>query len=147
MKTFVDLSDITAVPQTDRWDEHPAEFRKKVKYVMKLQRELTDSQKMLCELFDNKIYGFRVLGDHIVDKFGNNTLEFHTVFNMLVNTAAGDTFTVLWREKRRFDSSRPFTTVKFLYGDKRIKAWGGPGKGIVEMYGREWQSYLATDFF
>lgn len=147
MKTFADYSDVKAVRQDDKWEDDHDKYIEKTRFVMDTQVSLTDEQKLLCEYFDNKAFGFRLLGDHIVEKYGNNSLEFHTVFNMLVNTAAGDTFAPIWREKTKFDAARPYTAVRFLYGKKNIQGWGGPGKGIVTMKGTEWQSYLPTDFF
>lgn len=147
METLVDLSHIKVNPQVDRWDEHPIDYVQKTKHVMKVQTKITEEQKLKAEFFDNKALGFRLLGDHIVEKFGNHSLYFHTVFNMIVNTAAGDIFPPIWHLKTKYDAVRPFTSIHFLYGNKTIKGWGGPGKGIVKLKGSEWQSYLPTDAF
>jgi hypothetical protein len=44
---------------------------------------------------------------------------------------------------RKYDSVRPFSAIRYLYGNRKITAWGGPGKGTVsDITGDEWQSYL-----
>lgn len=38
---------------------------------------------------------------------------------------------------------RPFTAIRYLYGKRKLRAWGGPGKGTVnDITGNEWESYL-----
>ena len=50
-----------------------------------------------------------------------------------------------WDAKREYDSVRPLTAIALLYRDKKIRAWGGPGRGTAEMDGAEWRPYqLAT---
>jgi hypothetical protein len=36
---------------------------------------------------------------------------------------------------------RPVTAIPFLFRGKAIRAWGGPGKGTVEMDGAQWIPY------
>jgi hypothetical protein len=41
------------------------------------------------------------------------------------------------------DAVRPFSAIRMLYKNQRVRAWGGPGKGTVnDMPGEEWLSYL-----
>jgi hypothetical protein len=102
---------------------------------------------LIAEFFDNKALGLRLLGDHIAHLYGNGSLDFHTVLNFIVNSAAHEVMAPMWRFKTKYNSARPFTTIHHLYSGKKIQGWGGPGKGIVEMDGSEWRSYLSTDAF
>ena len=50
-----------------------------------------------------------------------------------------------WDAKREFDSVRPITAISVLFRGQKIRSWGGPGKGTVEMDGSDWIPYqLAT---
>ena len=51
-----------------------------------------------------------------------------------------------WDGKRTYDSVRPVTAIPILFHGRRIKAWGGPGKGTVEMDGAEWIPYQPATF-
>jgi hypothetical protein len=53
---------------------------------------------------------------------------------------------VAWDAKRTYDSVRPITAIPFLFHGKTIHAWGGPGKGTVEMDGARWIPYQAATF-
>jgi hypothetical protein len=49
-----------------------------------------------------------------------------------------------WDMKRAFDSIRPATAIPLLFNGKKIRAWGGPGKGAVEIDGSRWIPYQQT---
>ncbi len=73
------------------------------------------------------------------------TLEQFVHYDFMANVAAFDGGIAAWNEKYRHDAVRPFSAIRFLYGDSRITAWGGPGKGTVnDITGKEWRSYLPT---
>jgi hypothetical protein len=48
---------------------------------------------------------------------------------------------VAWDAKRAFDSVRPATAIPYLFQHQTIRAWGGPGKGTIDMDGRFWIPY------
>jgi hypothetical protein len=48
--------------------------------------------------------------------------------------------------KRAYDSVRPVTAIPFLFQGKKIRAWGGPGKGTIEMDGSQWIPYQPASF-
>ncbi len=63
-----------------------------------------------------------------------------------VGQCAHDAFIASWDSKRYWDTSRPWTLVRYYYGDQTILGWGGPGKGPVEMKGADWYPYSPYDF-
>jgi hypothetical protein len=110
--------------------------------VIQASANLTDEQKMMAELFDDKIrsLGFSTL--FAAQSRGLSLIEF-VQYDFLVNAAAFDTGIVMWREKRRHDAVRPFSAIRFLYGDAPITAWGGPGQGTVtDLPASQWRGYL-----
>jgi hypothetical protein len=46
-----------------------------------------------------------------------------------------------WNAKRAQDTVRPITYIRWLYAGRKIKGWGGPGKGIVWEDGSAWIPY------
>jgi hypothetical protein len=57
--------------------------------------------------------------------------------------AAFDGAITCWNEKYRYDAVRPFSAIRYLYQDRPVTAWGGPGKGTVnDLPASEWRSYL-----
>ena len=46
-----------------------------------------------------------------------------------------------WDTKRAYDYVRPITAVHYLYANQQITAWGGIGKGPVQMLGSQWMPY------
>jgi hypothetical protein len=43
--------------------------------------------------------------------------EFNQI-ELISNMAVMDTMIVVWKEKRRWDAVRPFTAIRYLYGDQ-----------------------------
>ena len=119
-------------------------YKDQAKEVLSAQRELTDYSKVEAEFFDDKI---KSLGFSAVAAAMNHGLDLEQFvqFDTLANIAAYDTGIEVWSNKLAFDSVRPFTAIEYLYGDEKIKAWGGPGNGIVDnVTGIEWRPYLQT---
>src|SRR5215217_1615838 len=46
-----------------------------------------------------------------------------------------------WQAKRVQDTVRPITYIRWRYAGRKIKGWGGPGKGIVWEDGSAWIPY------
>jgi hypothetical protein len=119
-----------------------AEYRRQADQVIAASAAMTDEQKMLSELFDNKInsLGFSALFASIAS---NLTLEDFVHYDFLTNIAAFDTGIVIWQEKARWNAVRPFSAIRHLYAHKKLTAWGGPFQGTVDdITGKEWTSYL-----
>jgi hypothetical protein len=63
-----------------------------------------------------------------------------------VEAAAMDGFIACWDTKMEYDFARPYTLIHYYYKDKKIKGWGGPEKGMIEMPGEEWRPYSPETF-
>jgi hypothetical protein len=119
-------------------------YKRQADEVLAASAALTDEQKMTAEMFDNKLrsLGFSIL---FAAQANNLTLDEFVQLDFLTNMAAFDTAIAIWNEKFRYDAVRPFTAIRYLYGNRRVTAWGGPGKGTVnDIPGSEWRSYLNT---
>jgi hypothetical protein len=58
-----------------------------------------------------------------------------------LSNALLDASIACWDTKRAFDYGRPITAVHYLYASQQITAWGGIGKGSVQMSGSQWMPY------
>ena len=137
-------------PPTNSNHRNRAAYRRQADEVLKASASLTDRQKMMAEFFNDKVptYGAVALAVNV----GRNYTTEQTVHYVTRSVMTlHDTTVATWYFKRKFDAVRPFSAIRYLYGNKKITAWGGPGKGTVsDITGDEWQSYLnrhaAADF-
>ncbi len=110
--------------------------------VLAASANMTDEQKMLSELFDNKIASLGFSAVFAAMSQGLSLLEF-IQYDFLANLAAFDTAIAVWNEKNRHNAVRPFSAIAYIFGDSWVTAWGGPGLGTVtDLPGNQWTSYL-----
>lgn len=141
--TGLNPNSLTTTKPKDSQTGMPA-YRKQVDEVLAASAAMTDEQKMMAELFDNKLLSLGFSALFIFQTRGFGFDEF-VQYDFLVNLAAFDTAIVIWKEKLRYDAVRPFSAIKHVYGDSAVTAWGGPGMGTVnDLPGSQWRSYLQT---
>lgn len=63
-----------------------------------------------------------------------------------VGNAAFDAFIAAWESKRFYDTSRPWTLIRYYYKGQKVEGWAGPGKGVIEMPAEEWHPYSPYNF-
>ena len=117
-------------------------YIEQVDQVLAASAAMTDEQKMMAELFDNKInsLGFSALFASISQGL---SLEQFVWYDFLTNMAAYDTGIIIWQEKARYDAVRPFSAIRHIYKNRKVTAWGGPYQGTVtDLPASEWESYL-----
>lgn len=133
-------------------------LKKNAMDVFRTSAELTEEQRTLAEYFDNKGKSFRtkempeaIPGIATVLRFGilgpvnDWNLDEDMIYGLGTAIATMDSMVTAWKEKRRVDATRPTDqTMKFLFGDKKFKVYGGPGKKPVMIKASEWQPYIRT---
>ena len=73
------------------------------------------------------------------------TLEEFVHYDFLTHVAAFDGGIATWKEKVRYDNVRPTSAIRYLYKNRKISGWAGPGRGVVDdLPAEEWRSYLNT---
>lgn len=123
---------------------HRQAYKAQADEVLAASANLTDVQKMTAEFFDNKLLslGFSAFFSAQVRGF---SLTQYVQYDFLTNLAAFDAGIATWGEKLRYDTVRPFSAIRYLYRDRQVTAWGGPGRGTVtDLPASEWRSYLNT---
>ncbi len=118
-------------------------YEEQVEQIIEASANLTEEQKLVAELFDDKIRSLGFSALFVTMSHNMSLLEF-VHYDFLTNVAAFDVGIIVWQEKRKWDAVRPFSAVRHVYGDDTITAWGGPGMGTVDLPANEWRPYLNT---
>ncbi|WBB50430.1 vanadium-dependent haloperoxidase [Verrucosispora sp. WMMA2044] len=120
-------------------------YKRQADEVLRASANLTDRQKMTAEFFNDKIYSLGRIAGTAAFQQGNFDIEKAVHYVTTVDLAIFDVSVATWYFKRKFDAVRPVTAIRYLYGNKELTAWGGPGRGTVDdITGNEWRSYLQT---
>ncbi|MFU8852191.1 DUF6851 domain-containing protein [Micromonospora sp. SL1-18] len=117
-------------------------YKQQVDEVLAVSASLTDEMKMAAELYDNKFIG---VGASVGIAAANAGLDLDgwVEAHMVSAIAEWDVTIALWHYKRLYDSTRPFSAIRHVYGDSNVTAWGGPGKGTVtDLPASQWRGYL-----
>lgn len=127
------------------------QLEKEVKEVMEMQANLTDYQKALVEFMRDGPQSVQQAGHWLkfaqdVSRRDNHTLEQDVKMYFYNQVVAMDAFIASWDSKMFYDYARPYALVHEYYNKQKIKAWGGEGKGIIEMDGKDWRPYSPEIF-
>ncbi|MEE4185266.1 MAG: vanadium-dependent haloperoxidase, partial [Gammaproteobacteria bacterium] len=63
-----------------------------------------------------------------------------------VANAAFDAFIASWESKIYYDTSRPWTLIRYYFADEVIDGWGGPGAGKTQLPANRWHPYSPAVF-
>jgi hypothetical protein len=127
-----------------------AEFQEQAEDLVAISAGLTDQQKMIAEYWLDgpksvQPPGHWMLLAQYVSERDHHTLDEDVKMYFALSNALLDAGIAAWDAKRTYDSVRPVMAIEMLFKGKTIRAWGGPGKGTVEMDGSQWIPYqLAT---
>lgn len=143
--TFDDPGEFLALPPRDSNHKRPHAYQRQADEVLAASAGLTDRQKMMAELFNDKFLSLAAVPGTAVLLSQNWDIEQFVHFLSTAEVALFDAAVATWHNKEHYDAVRPFSAIRYLYGDEPVTAWGGPGMGTVEdITGNEWRSYLAT---
>jgi hypothetical protein len=81
-----------------------------------------------------------------VSRRDKNDIDRDVKLFFAVGNVCFDAFVACWDSKRYYDSSRPWSLVRYYYKGKTVKCWGGPGKGVIDMPGEQWKPYSPATF-
>ena len=127
------------------------QLQKEVEEVIMLQATLTDEQKALVEFMRDGPQSVQQAGHWLkfaqdVSERDNHTLDQDVKMYFYNQITAMDAFIASWDSKMYYDYARPYALVHQYYEDQVIKAWGGPGKGMIDMKGQQWRPYSPETF-
>ncbi len=81
-----------------------------------------------------------------VSRRDKNDLDTDVKMYFAVANTAHDAFIACWDTKRHYDSSRPWSLVRYYYKGETIKGWAGPGKGVIDLPAEKWHPYSPSTF-
>jgi hypothetical protein len=127
------------------------QLEKEVKEVVDIQANLTNEQKGLVEFMRDGPQSVQQAGHWLkfaqdVSRRDKHNLDEDVKMYFAIEVTAMDAFIASWEAKMHYDYARPYLLVHTYFRDKKIKAWGGPGKGTVEMAGKDWRPYSPDVF-
>ena len=127
------------------------QLEREVKEVIDMQANLTDYQKALVEFMRDGPQSVQQAGHWLkfaqeVSIRDNHTLDEDVKMYFYNQVVAMDAFIASWDSKMYYDFARPYALVHQYYQDQVIKAWGGEGKGMMELKGEEWRPYSPSTF-
>ena len=127
------------------------QLEKEVQEVIEMQANLTDYQKALVEFMRDGPQSVQQAGHWLkfaqdVSRRDNHTLDEDVTMYFYNQVVAMDAFIASWDSKMFYDYARPYALVHQYYDEQKIKAWGGEGKGMVEIEGKQWRPYSPEIF-
>lgn len=127
------------------------EYEAQARELIDLSASLTDRQKMSAEYWSEGLDSERPAARWLrfaefVSARDHHTLDDDVKMFFVLSNAMLDAGIAAWDAKRAYDSVRPVTAISVLFHGKSIRAWGGPGKGTIEMDGSQWVPYQAATF-
>jgi hypothetical protein len=128
-----------------------AEYQQQAEELISLSAGLTDRQKMISEYWADGPYSEQSPGHWLrfaqfVSERDHHTLDDDVKMFFALTNAMLDAGIAAWDAKRAYDSVRPVTAISLLFRGKKIRAWGGPGKGTIEIDGSQWIPYQPATF-
>ena len=120
--------------------------------IVQLSAGLTDEQKVIAEYWADGAGtelppGHWMLFGQFCSRRDAHRLDDDVKLFFVLANAMLDASITAWDQKRRFDSVRPITLVRFAYAGQRVRAWGGPYQGTQEIDGSQWRPYISTPPF
>ncbi len=127
------------------------QLEQEVKEVVELQANLTNEQKALVEFMRDGPKSVQQAGHWFIFAQDVSVRDHHTLdedvkMYFAVEATAMDAFIACWDTKMEYDFARPYSLVHYYFKDKKIKGWGGPEKGMIEMLGQDWRPYSPETF-
>ncbi|WP_222982892.1 vanadium-dependent haloperoxidase [Flagellimonas meishanensis] len=127
------------------------QLEKEVQEVIEMQANLTDEQKALVEFMRDGPQSVQQAGHWLkfaqeVSIRDNHTLDQDVKMFFYNQVVAMDAFIASWDSKMFYDYARPYALVHEYYDKQKIKAWGGVGKGVMEIDGGQWRPYSPDTF-
>jgi len=114
--------------------------------VIAAQAGLTDQQKVIAELFNDKTRSFLPAIAYLINVPLNGqplTIDQFIVAAFTGTLAAWDAAIIGFKNKIYWNSVRPVTAIKYIYGTNPITTWVA-NKGATSIPGIDFKSYIGT---
>jgi len=131
-------------PQAGSWL-----YDQRMRDVVRLNTELDDRAKVSAEFWNDPPGSLTPPGHwnifaQDVSIRDSHTLDDDVKMFFALNNAELDTSIAVWEAKRFYDAIRPVSAVRYWYKGMTLKGWAGAGKGIINVDGGNWMSWIPT---
>jgi hypothetical protein len=121
-------------------------YAQQAQEILQYSADLTDEKKVIAEYWTNgpnkeQPAGHWCLLAQFISQRNSYSLDQNVKMFFALTNALLDTSIAVWATKRAYDSPYPLTAIHYLFHDKQVKAWVGPGRGIQWIDGAYWQPY------
>lgn len=122
------------------------QLEKEVQQVIDFQANLTDYQKALVEFMRDGPRSVQQAGHWLkfaqdVSRRDKHSLDQDVKMYFYNQVVGMDAFIACWDSKMYYDYARPNALVHHYKESEKISAWGGEGKGMMEIDGKAWRPY------
>ncbi len=119
--------------------------------VLAYNASLTNEQKAMVEFMRDGPRSTGQSGHWLrfaqdVSRRDQHSLDQDVKLYFVIANVASDAFISCWETKRFYDSSRPWTLVRYYYKGQTIKGWAGPEGGVKMVPAEEWRPYSPAVF-
>jgi hypothetical protein len=127
------------------------QLKKEVDEVLAYNASLTNEQKAIVEFMRDGPRSTGQSGHWLrfaqdVSRRDRHTLDEDVKLYFVIANVAFDAFISCWETKRFYDSSRPWTLVRYYYKGQKVKGWAGPEGGVKWVAAEEWSPYSPAIF-
>jgi hypothetical protein len=126
-------------------------FLDQARWVIEVQANLTPKQMVIAEYWADGPNSelppghWMDFADYVAVRDGMGLDETVKLLFATSNSIA-DAAIATWEAKRFYDYARPITAIRHLLRGKTVRAWGGPGKGTVEIPAHSWRPFQTPTF-
>jgi len=126
-------------------------YLSEVQSIIDMLATLTEEQKVIAEYWADGPSsvlppGHWMLFAQVVSARDKLSLDQDVKLYFMMANAVMDAGIATWEAKRFYNTSRPFTAIRYLYAGKQISSFGGANKGVIITDGAQWMPYQSPNF-
>ena len=126
-------------------------YELQAKAVLDISGRLTDRQKVIAEYWADGPSselppGHWTLFATFVSRRDGHTMDQDSKLFFALGNSLLDASIACWSAKVVYDSVRPVTAIRYLFGGQTVRAWNGPGQDGVLIDGADWKPYQPVTF-
>lgn len=126
-------------------------LRKEADQVLAYNAHLTNEEKAIVEFMRDGPRSTGQSGHWLrfaqdVSRRDRHNLDQDVKLYFAVANVAFDAFISCWETKRFYDSSRPWTLIRYYHKGEKLTGWAGVEGGVKELPAEEWRPYSPESF-
>jgi len=126
-------------------------LRKEADQVLTYNATLTKEQKAVVEFMRDGPRSTGQSGHWLrfaqdVSRRDKHTLDQDVKLYFVIANVASDAFISCWETKRYYDSSRPWTLIRYYHKGETITGWAGVNGGVKQLPAEDWRPYSPESF-